>query len=131
MEHFFQAIGAVLIAVILILILRTSDRGIGELLSILVCGMVIVVALRYIQPLTDFLNSLQSIIKADSEMIKILLKSVGISITAEIVELICKDAGNSAMGKTVQILATAVIVCLSIPMLTALMELIKGVLSNV
>lgn len=131
MEHFFQAIGAVLIAVILILILRTSDRGIGELLSILVCGMVIVVALRYIQPLTDFLNSLQSIIKADSEMIKILLKSVGISITAEIVELICKDAGNSAMGKTVQILATAVIACLSIPMLTALMELIKGVLSNV
>lgn len=131
MEHFFQAIGAVLIAVILILILRTSDRGIGELLSILVCGMVIVVALRYIQPLTDFLNSLQSIIKADSEMIKILLKSVGISITAEIAELICKDAGNSAMGKTVQILATAVIVCLSIPMLTALMELIKGVLSNV
>ena len=131
MEHFFQALAAVLLSVILVLILRSCDKGIGELLSILVCGMVIMIALRYIQPLIDFIDSVQNLVSLDGQMLKILLKSVGISITAEIAELICQDSGNGAMGKSLQILATAVIACLSIPMLTTLMELIEGVLSNV
>lgn len=130
MEQYFQAVAAVLLAVILVLVLRNGNRGIGELLSLLVCGMVITLAVGYIQPIVEFIQTVQNFAALDSGMLKILLKAVGISVTAEIAALLCDDSGSSAMGKTLQFLATAVIMCLSIPMLTELLELIEGILGG-
>ena len=112
------------------LILRGSSKGIGELLTLLVCCMVMASAIEYLKPVLAFINSVQALIGVDSRFIKLLLKVVGIAATAEIAGLICDDSGNSAIGKALQFLATAVIVCMSIPMLTALMELIEGIIKG-
>lgn len=131
MEHYLQAVAAVLLAVILALVLKKGSTGIGELLSLLVCGMVIILATEYMKPVMEFVHTVESISLVDSQMLKILLKVVGVSVTAEIAELICSDSGNAAMGKTLQFLASAVVVWLSIPLMTAFLELIKGVLSEI
>lgn len=120
-----------LLAVVFVLILKNSNRGIGELLSLLVCCMVLMAAVNYLSPVIQFVESIQSISGLDGELLKILLKVVGISVTAEIASLLCEDAGNSAMGKTLQIFATAVILCLSLPMLTSLLQLIEGILKRI
>lgn len=130
MEQYFQAVAAVLLAVILVLCLKQSQTGIGHLLSLLVCGMVVISAAAYIKPVVDFVHTVQRMSMVDSGMLNILFKVVGVSITAEIAELICSDSGNSAMGKTVQFLASAVVVWLSIPLMSSLLELIEGVLSD-
>lgn len=130
MDHFLQVVAAVLLAVILVLCLKQSQTGIGQLLSLLVCGMVIISAAAYIKPVIEFVNSVQRMSMVDSGMLNILFKVVGVSVTAEIAELICSDSGNSAMGKTVQFMASAVVVWLSIPLMSSLLELIEGVLSD-
>ena len=130
MDHFLQVVAAVLLAVILVLCLKQSQTGIGQLLSLLVCGMVIISAAAYIKPVVEFVNSVQRMSMVDSGMLNILFKVVGVSVTAEIAELICSDSGNSAMGKTVQFMASAVVVWLSIPLMSSLLELIEGVLSD-
>ena len=130
MDHFLQVLAAVLLAVILVLCLKQSQTGIGQLLSLLVCGMVIISAAAYIKPVIEFVNSVQRMSMVDSGMLNILFKVVGVSVTAEIAELICSDSGNSAMGKTVQFMASAVVVWLSIPLMSSLLELIEGVLSD-
>lgn len=130
MEQFLRTVALVLLAVVFVLILRGSSKGIGELLTLLVCCMVMASAIEYLKPVLAFINSVQALIGVDSRFIKLLLKVVGIAATAEIAGLICDDSGNSAMGKALQILATAVIVCMSIPMLTALMELIEGIIKG-
>lgn len=130
MEQYFQAVAAVLLAVILVLCLKKSQTGIGELLSLLVCGMVILSAVAYIKPVMEFVETVQRMSMVDSQMLNILFKVVGVTITAEIAELICSDSGNSAMGKTLQFLASAVVVWLSIPLMASLLELIEGVLSD-
>ena len=63
-------------------------------------------------------------------MLTILLKVVGTALIAEIVTLVCMDGGNASMGKALQFLAAAVILWLSLPMLTALLELIEEILGN-
>lgn len=131
MEQFFRVVALVLLAVVFVLILKNSNRGIGELLSLLVCCMVLMAAVNYLSPVIQFVESIQSISGLDGELLKILLKVVGISVTAEIASLLCEDAGNSAMGKTLQIFATAVILCLSLPMLTSLLQLIEGILKRI
>jgi hypothetical protein len=50
--------------------------------------------------------------------------------TAEIAELICADSGNQALGKSVQILASFVIIVIAIPLFTALLDLIEEVITR-
>ena len=66
----------------------------------------------------------------DGDMVAILLKATGIGIVAEIANLVCKDAGNESMGKSLQLLGSAVILYLSIPLFTALIDLLQKVLGE-
>ena len=130
MDTFFQAVAIVLLSVILSLVLKKTNSGIGELLSILVCGMVILVSLHFITPVMDFIRRLEQVTHLDTGMVKIILKVVGVSITAEIAELICNDSGNNALGKTLQILASFMIIVLSVPLLSSLLDFIEEVINR-
>ena len=55
---------------------------------------------------------------------------IGIALLAEFGELICKDAGNTTLGKTLQILAAAVILWLSVPLLNELIDLMESIFSK-
>lgn len=130
MDRFFQAVALALLAVVMVLILRQSNRGIAELLSVLVCCMALGLGLQFIEPVVEFIRSFGNLEGLNSEMLTIILKVVGISVTAEIAALLCDDSGNSAIGKALQFLATGVILCLSMPMLTAFLQLIEGILKG-
>ena len=128
MQIFLQAIGIALLASILTMFLKQSSPGISTLLSLAACTMMILFAITQLSALGELFSVLQQVSKLDDILIKPVIKAAGISIVAEIAELICSDSGNSAMGKTIQFAASAVIVCLAIPMITAFLELIEGIL---
>lgn len=130
MALFLQGCAAVLLAVILILMLGSHGKEMGNLLSLAVCCMVAVIALRYLRPVIDFVEELETIGQLDGELVQILLKAVGIGILSEIAALVCNDAGNASLGKAVQLLGTAVILWLALPLLTALVELIQKILGE-
>lgn len=125
-----KAVAVALLAVVIVLILKSSEKGIAQLLSVLVCCIVICSALTYVEPVIEFIRSVRMLSGMDEQYLMILFKSVGISVTAEIASLLCDDSGNAAMGKTIQFLATAVILCLSLPLLTALLQLIGGIVDG-
>lgn len=131
METFVKAAAGVLIAVILALTLSKNSKDLALLLGLAVCTMVTLAAITYIQPIVQFMQQLQSIGNLDNTMVSILLKVVGIGLIAELSSLICADAGNSAMGKALQYLATAVILYLSLPMLSKLLELMETILGEI
>lgn len=131
MDIFIKAAAGIFIAVILGLTLAKQGKDISLLLTVLVCCMVVTAAVTYLQPVITFLERLQALGNLEQNMFQTLLKAVGIGLIAELMMLICNDAGNTSLGKTLQILATAVIVWLSIPMLDALLELIDGILGAV
>ena len=131
MTSFFQAAAAVLLSVILILSIRGQGKDMGLLISLFVCSSVGCIAIGYLQPVIRFLQQLQSLASLDEEMLSILLKVVGTALIGEIAAVVCSDAGNAAMGKTLQILTVAVILWLSLPMLSALLELLEKILGNV
>ena len=130
MELFFQVIGAVFLSLILTLMLKQGNPGVAGLLSLLTCVLILILAVGQLRPLADFFHVLERIINLDSSLLKTLFKAVGISMIAQIAELICADSGNSAMGKALQLMASAVIICLSIPMITAFLELIEEILKG-
>ncbi len=131
MASFFTAVGAVLLTVVLMLALPKQGKEFAVLLSVLLCCLIGVLAISFLQPVMDFFRKLQTLGGLDSDLLQTLLKVVGIALTAEIAGLICADSGNGGLGKLVQFLASAVILWLSLPMLTALLELVEGILGNV
>ena len=130
MTLFLQVCGALLLAVIMVLTLKNHNKEIGTLLAIAVCCMVFLAALNYLRPVLDFLTSLQRLGGLDKGMVTTLLKVTGIGIVTEISNLVCKDAGNESMGKSIQLLGSAVILYLSIPLFTALIELLQKILGE-
>ena len=131
MDAVLKVICGALIAVILGLTLRQQGKDIALLLGVAVCCMVVSVGISYLTPVVDFVKQLQESSGTDPEFLRILLKSVGIALVGEIAGLICADAGNSALAKTIQILTTSVILWLSLPLMRALLELVRKMMEEV
>ena len=130
MTLFLQITGAMLMAVILVLALKTHGKEISALLSIAVCCMIALGAFHYLQPVFVFLESLENLGGLNDTTVETLLKATGIGIITEISCLVCKDAGNESMGKSMQLLGTAVVLYLSIPMFYSLIELLQKILGE-
>ena len=130
MNGYFQAIAACLLSVILILSVRNHGKEQSLMLSLFICCSIACIAIGYLRPVVDFIQKLQNIAGLDHEMLSVLLKVVGTALIGEIASLVCSDAGNAAMGKALQFLTLAVILWLSLPMLTALLELVERILET-
>lgn len=128
MELYWKAAAAVLLAVVMMLMLRRHE--IGVLLGIVVCVMALMAAVEYLQPVRELLDSLKTLGELDGELITVLLKAVGISLVTEISCMVCADSGNASLGKALQFLGTAVVLWMSIPLFTALLDLIRSVLEG-
>ena len=131
MDIFLKASAGVLIAVIFILVLSKQGKDLSILLVIAVCCLVLTTAVAYLKPVMDLISNLQSLGQLNSDTLSIMLKAVGIGLIAEITNLICADAGNASLGKTLQFLSGAVILWLSIPLLNELLELLDTILGAI
>ena len=129
MELFWKAAAAILIALVLGQALREKDMGL--MLSMAVTTMVGLILISYLQPVMEFLQKLQEMGEMEGNMLEILLKSLGIAIVAEITEMICRDSGNASLGQALQILGTAVILWLSLPIFHTLMLMLERILGEI
>lgn len=117
-----------MLAVVMMLMLRRQELGI--LLGIAVCAMAAMAALDYLQPVKELLDSLRSLGDLDGGLISVLLKAVGIGFLTEVAALVCADSGNGSLSRVLQFLGTAVILWMSIPLFSSLLELIQEILNR-
>lgn len=128
MEPFWKASALTLIGAIISVVVGKQEKDFGLLVTIAACLMVTAITVTYLEPVLDFLHSLESIGDLQSDMLKNLIQIVGVGVAAEIFSMICTDAGNASLAKAVQLLSAAVILYLSIPMFTSLMTMIQQIL---
>ena len=117
MEVFWKAAAMAVLTMILCTTLDKTSKDISAVLSIVACCAVIMAALHYLTDVMGFLWELGSSTDYRNPFLNILLKISGAALTTEVTGLICTDAGNSSLGKAVQILGSAAILFLSLPVL--------------
>lgn len=130
MERYFTVLGGVLIAVILSLSLKKQGKEFPILITLAVCVMVMVAFSAFLDPVIDFVYLLKNISGIKSEYLSVMLKIVGIALLSEIAAMVCQDAGESALGKTVGVLSTGVILWLSLPLMNDLLELVQKIVGE-
>ena len=131
MDFFLKSAAAVMITVVVSLILGKQNKDLAMLLTIAVCSMILISAKTFLEPIIDFFKKLQDLGNLNTNLFGILLRAVGIGMIAEISALICTDGGNSAMGKAMQLLATMVIIWISLPLFNELIGLIQRILEAI
>ena len=130
MDLFLRAAAAVLLTVVLSLALGKQGKETASLLSIIVCCMVVGLAMEFWSPVANFLEKLETLGNLSGDLVSTLFKIAGIGILTEVAALVCSDAGTASLGKTLQLLGSAVILWLSIPMFTSLLDLIQNILGG-
>lgn len=77
----------------------------------------------------DMLKQIEAAIGINQVYLSALLKLAGITYIAEFASGICKDAGYASMGTQIEIFAKLSILAVSMPVVLALMETLKGFLA--
>ena len=124
MELYFKGAAGILLAAVLGLALQKQEKDLLAVLTAAVIAMAAVLMLHLLEPVLELLRQLEQVGNLRSDALELLLKAAGIGLTAEVAGLVCADAGNAALAKMLRLLGTAAILCLSVPMFTALLECI-------
>ena len=128
MENYWKACAIMILTVVLGAALGKTEKDLSVVLSLAACCIILMVALEYLSDILVFLWELGSGIGDRNPFTGILLKIAGVALVTEVSSLLSADAGNSSLGKAMQILGNSVILFLSLPILEGFLEIIREIL---
>ena len=100
----------------------SSLAQIAALVAVLTLGM------TFIKDALSSALELMNVSAHQSEYIYLLIKALGIAVTAKFAADACRDSGSSSLAGAVELAAKAAILVLTMPMLKALAAAVSGLL---
>lgn len=123
-----KIIGVGLIAIIIIVVIRQYKPEFTMYVSIIAGAIILFLVLDKVTGIITLLTSLSKKTGINSEYLSILLKITGIAILTEFAVSICKDAGETAIASKVDLGGKIIIISMSIPIISALLEIIMKII---
>ena len=130
MDYYWKGISIVFIVILVGCLIGKNERDVYALITLAACILIGLISATYLSPAIALLKKLQSAGEIHWEMLIVLIKTTGIGFVSEVMTCICADTGNSGLGKIVQIMSTALILSMSIPLFETLLETIQSVLAK-
>lgn len=131
MELLWKGIGICLLTCILIIITGKQNKEISLVLAIAGTVALSAILSSFLAPVVEYLKHLSEAASLNSAHLSVLIKATGVGIVSELAATICSDSGNGSLGNGIRLLASAVILWLSIPTFQALMKLISSILGEI
>ena len=123
-----KIIGIALTALIVIVILRQYKPEYAIYVSIIAGILILYIAMEKITGIINLLQSISDKTYINKNFLGILLKITGIAFLTEFAVSVCSDAGEKAIASKIEIGSKVVIITMSIPIITSLLELIIEIL---
>ena len=123
-----KIIGIGLTALIIIIILKQYKPEFAVYVSIIAGVIILFMLMDKLSGIINLLKNLTNKKGVGSSFLKILLKITGIAILTEFATSICKDSGETAIASKIDLGGKIIIISISIPIITALLELIIKIL---
>lgn len=115
--------------ILLALMVKEARPEYAMYISLATVLCIMLLAVGKLEYLFEMLRTLESYLPIDTAYMHSLLKMIGIAYVGQFSSGICKDAGYSAVAGQIEIFSRLSILVLSMPVLMALMETIRGFLS--
>ena len=128
MEEIIKIIGIGLTGLVIIIILKQYKPEYAIYVSIIAGIIILFFAMDKISGIVNLLQSISDKTYINKTFLSILLKITGIAFLTEFAVSICSDAGEKAIASKIEIGSKVIIVTMSIPIITSLLELIIEIL---
>lgn len=128
MEEIVKIIGIGLIALVIIVILKQYRPEYAVYVSIIAGILILFFAIEKISGIINLLQSISDKTYINKNFLGILLKITGIAMLTEFAVSVCSDAGENAIASKIEIGSKVVIITMSMPIITSLLELIIEIL---
>ncbi len=127
----FQIVSIGMIATIIILILKKQNPELATLVSIVVGILIFMFVIGKFSTNISEIMRMVNQSRLENVYVMTVFKVVGIAYIAEFASQICKDAGEDSIGKKIELAGKIIIMNLSIPILTALMDIILHIMNEI
>jgi len=123
-----KIIGIGLIALVLIIILKQYRPEFAIYISIIAGIVIILLSLSNISGIISLLKDISGKASVNSKFLEIIFKITGIAILTEFAVSLCEDFGEKAIASKVDIGGKVIIITMSLPIISALLETITQIL---
>lgn len=123
-----KIIGIGFIAVIISIILKQYKPEYAIYVSLIAGALILLMSMDKLSGIIDLLNNLANKTQINNQFLTILIKITGIAFLSEFAVSVCKDAGEVAIASKVELGSKVIIIAISIPIISALLETVLKIL---
>ena len=120
--------GIGLIALILIIIIKQYRPEFAVYISLCAGAIILTLVMSKMSGIIGILTELSNKVSNNNGLLTILMKITGIAFITEFAVSICKDSGESAIASKIDLGGKVVVISMSIPIISTLLETIIKVL---
>ena len=123
-----KIIGIGLISLIIIIIVRQYKPEFTLYISLLAGALILLFIMDKVRAIIELLTTLSSKTAINNEFLELLIKITGIAFLTEFAVSICRDTGESAIANKIDMGGKVIIVSMSIPIISSLLETVIKIL---
>ena len=128
MEDVIKIIAVGLVAVIIVIIIKQYKPEFVIYISLITGAIILYMIYGKLQGIINLLQNISNKAGVNTQFLSLLLKITGIAFLAEFAINICKDAGEGAIASKIEIGSKVIIVSMSIPIISSLLDVILKLL---
>ena len=124
-----KIIGIALIALIIIIMLKQYRPEYAIFISILTGILILFLVMDRLTGIINLIESIQDKFSINTQFIALLIKITGIAFLSEFAISVCKDSGEAAIASKIEIGSKIIIISMSVPIISSLLEIILKIMS--
>lgn len=123
-----KIVGIALIALVIIIMLKQYRPEYAIFISILTGILILILVMDRLTGIINLIQSIEDKFSINTQFIALLIKITGIAFLSEFAVSICKDSGEAAIASKIEIGSKIIIISMSIPIISSLLEIILKIL---
>lgn len=123
-----KILGIALIALVIIIMLKQYRPEYAIFISILTGILILILVMDRLTGIINLIQSIEDKFSINTQFIALLIKITGIAFLSEFAVSICKDSGEAAIASKIEIGSKIIIISMSIPIISSLLEIILKIL---
>ena len=128
MQELTKIIGIGLLTLVIIIILKQYKLEFAIYASIIAGILILVIAFEKMTGIIELLQTISNKTYINKSFLTILIKITGIAFLTEFAVSICSDTGEKAIASKIEIGSKIIIITMSMPIITSLLELVVEIL---
>lgn len=128
MEIITKVIGIGLVALLIIIILKQYRPEFAVYVSLIAGMLVFVLIIDKLEAIINLINSISNSTFINKNFLKIIIKITGIAFLTEFAVSICNDAKETAIANKIELASKMVVMYMSLPIISSLLEVINKIL---